>query len=49
MASSVTSGEALDLNLHPVVWKALLGNEISFYEYEKRAHVELKDMTDLLK
>ena len=34
MASSVSSGEALDLNLHPVVWKALLGNEISFYEYE---------------
>ena len=34
MASCITSGEALDLNLHPVVWKALLGNEISFYEYE---------------
>ena len=34
MASAITSGEALDLNLHPVVWKALLGNEISFYEYE---------------
>ena len=34
MASSVSSGEALDLNLHPVVWKALLGNEITFYEYE---------------
>ena len=34
MASAITSGEALDLNFHPVVWKALLGNEISFYEYE---------------
>ena len=34
MASAITSGEVLDLNLHPVVWKALLGNEISFYEYE---------------
>ena len=34
MASAITSGEVLDLNLHPVVWKALLGNEISFYEYQ---------------
>ena len=34
MASAITSGEVLDLNLHPVVWRALLGNEISFYDYE---------------
>ena len=34
MASAVASGEVLDLNLHPVVWKALLGNEITFYDYE---------------
>ena len=34
MASAIASGEALDLNLHPVVWIALLGNEITFYEYE---------------
>ena len=34
MASAIATGEALDLNLHPVVWTALLGNEITFYEYE---------------
>ena len=34
MACSLTSGEVLELNFHPVVWKALLGNEITFYEYE---------------
>ena len=34
MASAISSGEVLDLNLHPVVWKGLLGNEISFYDYE---------------
>ena len=34
MASAIASGEVLDLNLHPVVWKAILGNEITFYDYE---------------
>ena len=34
MASSISSGEALDLNLHPIVWQGLLGNEITFYDYE---------------
>ena len=34
MASAIATGEALDLNLHPVVWTALLGNEITFYDYE---------------
>ena len=34
MASSISSGEALDLNLHPCIWKSILGNEINFYDYE---------------
>ena len=34
MASSISSGEALDLNLHPCIWKCLLGNKITFYDYE---------------
>ena len=34
MASAITSGEVLDLNFHPAVWRALLGNEITFYDYE---------------
>ena len=34
MASAITSGEAMELNLHPIVWRALLGNEMSYYEYE---------------
>ena len=34
MASSISTGEALDLNLHPCIWKCLLGKEINFYDYE---------------
>ena len=34
MASSISTGEALDLNLHPCIWKCLLGHEINFYDYE---------------
>ena len=34
MASSISTGEALDLNLHPIIWKCLLGNEVSIYDYE---------------
>ena len=34
MASSISTGEALDLNLHPIIWKCLLGNEINIYDYE---------------
>lgn len=34
MASSISTGEALDLNLHPCIWKSLLGHEINFYDYE---------------
>ena len=34
MASSISTGEALDLNLHPCIWKCLLGHEIDFYDYE---------------
>ena len=34
MASSISTGEALDLNLHPSIWKSLLGNDITFYDYE---------------
>ena len=34
MASSVASNEVLDLNLHPILWQGLLGNEITFYDYE---------------
>ena len=34
MASAIATGELLDLNLHPIVWKALLGNDIKFFEFE---------------
>ena len=34
MASSIASNEVLDLNLHPILWQGLLGNEITFYDYE---------------
>ena len=34
MASAIATGELLDLNLHPIVWKSLLGNDIKFFEFE---------------
>ena len=34
MAMSISSGEALNLNLHPIIWKSILENEISFEEYK---------------
>ena len=34
MASSISNNEALDLNLHPVVWKSILSKEITLYDYE---------------
>ena len=34
MASSISSNEVLDLNLHPIIWRGLLGNEITYYDYE---------------
>ena len=34
MASSIATGESLDLNLHPIIWKSILGTEITFYDYE---------------
>ena len=32
MASAISTGEVLDLNLHPIVFKVLLGNEIKFFD-----------------
>jgi hypothetical protein len=34
MAMSISSGEVLNLNLHPIIWKSILENEISFDEYK---------------
>ena len=34
MAMAISSGEALNLNLHPIVWKSILENEILFEEYK---------------
>ena len=34
MALSISSGETLNLNLHPIVWKCLLEKKITFKEYE---------------
>jgi len=34
MASSISTGEFLDLNLHPVIWKNILSKEITLYDYE---------------
>ena len=35
MAMAITSGEMLNLNLHPIIWKIILEDEINFEEYEK--------------
>ena len=34
MALAISSGETLNLNLHPIVWKGLVENKITFEEYE---------------
>jgi len=34
MASSIATGEVLDLNLHPIIWKSILSKEITLYDYE---------------
>ena len=34
MILAISSGETLNFNLHPIVWKSLLENSISFKEYE---------------
>ena len=34
MVLAISSGETLNLNLHPIVWKSLLENQINFKEYE---------------
>ena len=34
MALAISSGEVLNLNLHPLIWKKILENEIYFEEYE---------------
>ena len=34
MALAISSGETLNFNLHPIFWKSLLNNKISFKEYE---------------
>ena len=34
MALAISSGEALNLNFHPIIWKNLVENKITFKEYE---------------
>ena len=34
MILAISSGETLNLNLHPIIWKSLLENQITFKEYE---------------
>ena len=34
MVLSISSGETFNLNLHPIFWKSLLENQITFEEYE---------------
>ena len=33
MAMAISTGESFNLNLHPIIWKSLLEQEISFEEY----------------
>ena len=34
MILSISSGETFNLNLHPIIWKSLLENEITFKDYQ---------------
>ena len=39
MGTAISSGEALNLNLHPIIWKKILDKEIEFNEYETIDHI----------
>ena len=47
MASAISTGEVLDLNLHPIVFKVLLGNEIKFYDLQTLDEQFFKLIEDL--
>ena len=49
MAMSISSGEALNLNLHPLIWKKILEIEITFEEYDSIDHAFFKEISDLEK
>ena len=49
MASAISSGELLDLNIHPILWKFILGNEITFYDTETLDCLFYKMIKDLEK
>ena len=47
MASAISSGELLDLNIHPILWKFILGNEITFDDTETLDCLFFKMIMDL--
>ena len=49
MASAISSGELLDLNIHPILWKFILGNEITFDDTETLDCLFFKMIMDLEK
>jgi E3 ubiquitin-protein ligase HERC1 len=49
MAFAICSGNSLNVNIHPVIWKLLLGQEIKFGEYETVDKMYYKFISDLEK
>lgn len=52
MASALGSGTNLNLNLHPIVWRFILGNEIMFNDIETIDYLfykQISDLTDIAK
>ena len=47
MVLSISSGELLNLNLHPIIFKLILNNEISFSDYETIDYNSFKLIEDL--
>ena len=52
MILAISTGEALNLNLHPIFWKALLEREITFEDYEYVDYIfyhNIKELEEILK
>ena len=51
MVLAISSGDVLSLNLHPIIWKSLLDNKITFKEYETidiNSYKFIKDLEEIL-
>ena len=49
MILAISSGESLNLNLHPIIWKGILEREITFEDYKTIDHIFYHNIIELEK